>query len=116
MDPGMQEAERWFLNKFEPGSWNEVEARYPSGSPERAYVTRVMSYWEMVGALVYHNLINEDLLFDLLESTDRLWTLIEQWLPAARAQMAVDVGENIEMLVQRQRRWRELYQPKGNRL
>ena len=116
MEPGMQEAESWFLTKFEPGPWSEVETRYPSGSPERAYVTRVMSYWEMVGALVYHNLINEDLLFDLLESTDRLWTLIEQWLPTARAQMAVDAGENIEMLVLRQRRWRELYQPKGERL
>jgi len=115
-DPAMQEAERWFLTAFRPGSWPEIEARYPSGSPERMYLTRVMNYWEMVGALVYHNLINEDLLFDLLESTDRLWEMLKEWLPAARAQMAVDTGENIEILVQRQRRWREIYQPKAERL
>jgi hypothetical protein len=76
----------------------------------------VLNYWEMIGALVYHNLLNEDLLFDLLENTDRIWERIQEWLPAARAEMAVDVGENIELLVQRQRRWKQTYQPKAERL
>jgi hypothetical protein len=115
-DAGMQEAERWFLREFKPGPWPEVDQRYPPGSPERMHLNRVMSYWEMLGALVYHNLINADLLFDLLESTDQLWERIQDWLPAARAQMAVDVGENIELLVRRQHRWREIYQPKAERL
>src|SRR6476469_2739436 len=75
-DPAMQDAERWFLTEFRPGPWSEIEARYPSGSPGRMYLTRVMNYWEMIGALVYHNLINEDLLFDVLESTDRFLGLI----------------------------------------
>ena len=116
MDPSLQEAERWFLSKFQPGTWTDVRARYPEGSPEWMYLSRVLRYWEMVGALVYHNLLNEDLLFDLLESTDRLWERLGEWLPSARSEMAVDTGENIELLVQRQRRWRHAYQPKAERL
>jgi len=116
LEPAMQDAERWFATQFQPGPWSQVSTRYPPGSPERMYLARVLNYWEMIGALVYHNLLNEDLLFDLLENTDRIWERIQEWLPAARAEMAVDVGENIELLVQRQRRWKQTYQPKAERL
>jgi hypothetical protein len=116
LEPAMQEAERWFVTQFQPGSWSQVSARYPAGSPERMHLAKVLSYWEMIGALVYHNLLNEDLLFDLLEDTDRIWERIQEGLPAARSEMALDVGENIELLVQRQRRWKQTYQPKAERL
>ena len=116
LEPAMQDAERWFISEFKPGPWHEVEARYPKNSEERAFLTRVLRYWELVGALVYHNLLNQDLLFDMLEDTDRLWERVEEWLPAARSQMSVDTGENIELLVERHRRWRQIYQPKKERL
>ncbi len=116
LEPAMQEAEAWFTTKFQPGPWSQVNARYPVGGPERLYLTRVLNYWEMIGVLVYHNLLNEDLLFDLLENTDRLWDRLREWLPTARAEKALDVGENIEILVQRQHRWRQTYQLKADRL
>ena len=73
LEPAMLEAERWFATDFRPGSWTEVDARYPAGSPERLLLARMLEYWEMVGALIDHNLLNEDLLFDVLENTERLW-------------------------------------------
>ena len=116
LEPAMLEAERWFATDFRPGSWTEVDARYPTGSPERLLLARMLEYWEMVGALIDHNLLNEDLLFDVLENTERLWGRLQGWLPAARAAGALKAGENIEILVNHQRRWQQLYIAKSERL
>jgi hypothetical protein len=116
MEPPVQEAERWFFSEFQPGPWHIINARYPLGSPGRLHLARVLSYWEMVGALVDHNLLNEDLLFDMLENMNRFWERLQEWLPAARAAQAVEEGENIERLVNRQQRWKKTQIPKSDRL
>jgi len=114
--PALLEAERWFWHDFQSASWPVVNARYPAGSPERLLLTRVLEYWEMVGALIDHNLLNEDLLFDTMESTEPFWSRLREWLPGAHAEGAFKAGENIEILITRQRRWHQLYQRKAERL
>jgi len=115
-EPRFLENENWFLREFRPGPWSEVSHRYPAGTQERNRLDSVLGYWELVGALIDHGLLSEDLLFDVLNDTRPLWERIEPWVIEARAEQGNDTWENIEILVERQRRWRQLHRPKSTRL
>jgi len=116
LEPGLQEAEHWFVTEFQPGSWDELKARYPLAGKERRMLNTVLGYWEMLGALVDHNLLSEDLLFDVMESIDVTWEKVQEWLPSARLELGSDLWENIEILVTRQRRWRVVRVPKAQQV
>jgi hypothetical protein len=73
----------------------------------------VLGYWEMLGALVDHNLLSEDLVFDAMESIDPAWDKVRDWLPQARLEMGTELWENIELMVNKQRRWRVVRVPKS---
>jgi len=115
-DPSYQEAETWFLHEFRPGPWAELSARYPVGSPDGARIERVLRFWELIGALVDHGLLNEDLLFDVFTSVEQVWQRMEPWLTQARAALGADTWENIEILKERDRHWRQMHRPKATRL
>ena len=111
----MQASERWFNSEFEPGTWAEVQAKYPKGSDEWRMLVTVLGYWEMVGALVDQNLLSEDLLFDAIESVDFTWERMTQWLPMIRPEVGPDIWENIELLTNRQKKWHYTRIPKALR-
>jgi len=113
LNPFMQQSENWFSSKFEPGTWDELKKRYPPGGEEWRMLNTVLGYWEMLGALVDHNLLSEELLFDAIESIDVTWDKVKDWLPYARREMGSDLWENIELLVNKQRRWKIVRTPKS---
>jgi hypothetical protein len=113
LEPFLQESETWFATQFQPESWESLKAKYPQGSKEWRMLTTVLGYWELLGALLDHNLLSEDLLFDAIESVDLTWDKVKDWLPHARLDMGSDLWENIELLVTRQRRWRLVRVPKA---
>jgi hypothetical protein len=115
LDPFLQEAETWFNTEFQPGPWEELKARYPTASREWRMLTTVLGYWEMVGALVDHNLLSDDLVFDAMETLDITWEKIKDWLPSARAEMGADLWENVELMITRQQKWRYTRTPKSQR-
>ena len=115
LDPFLQESETWFLTRFEAGSWGEIKARYPYTSKEWRMLSTVLGYWEMLGALIDHNLLSSDLLFDVIESVDVSWEKVTAWLPDARAEMGADLWENVELLVTRLHKWRYTRTPKSQR-
>jgi hypothetical protein len=116
MEPFVQESEDWFNTQFKTGTWEELKERYPQGGREWRMLNTVLGYWEMLGALVDHNLLSEDLLFDAIESVDVTWDRVREWLPSARMEMGSDLWENIEMLVTRQRRWKLIRIPKADQI
>jgi hypothetical protein len=69
----------------------------------------------MVGALVDHNLLSDDLVFDAMETLDITWEKIKDWLPSARAEMGADLWENVELMITRQQKWRYTRTPKSQR-
>ena len=111
----IQKSETWFNMEFLPGTWAEVEGKYPKGSEEWRMLTTVLGYWEMLGALVDQNLLSEDLLFDAIESVDFTWQRVKEWLPTIREEVGPDVWENIELLATRQDKWRFTRLPKALR-
>jgi len=116
LEPFFQEAETWFTTDFQTGTWDELKQKYPRGSREWRMITTVLGYWEMLGALVDHNLLSEDLLFDAMETVDFAWDKVKEWLPSARLEMGSDLWENIEILEIRQRRWRLIRVPKAEQV
>jgi hypothetical protein len=115
LDPYLQQSETWFATKFQAESWEEVKKKYPLGSDEWRMLTTVLGYWEMLGALVDHNLLSEDLLFDAIESMDFTWERVKQWVPTARTEATPDLWENVEWLANRQAKWRYTRIPKDQR-
>jgi hypothetical protein len=115
LNPYLQQAEDWFNTQFQPGTWEEVKAKYPMGSEEWRKLTTVLGYWEMLGALVDHNLLSEDLLFDAIESMDYTWQRVKEWLPSIRPEVGPEVWENIELLAGRQQKWHYTRIPKALR-
>ncbi len=115
LDPYLQASEKWFNAEFQPGTWAEVHEKYPRGSDEWRMLTTILGYWEMVGALVDQNLLSEDLLFDAIESVDYTWERVKEWLPTIRPDVGPDVWENIEIMANRQQKWRYTRIPKALR-
>jgi hypothetical protein len=115
LDPYLQQSETWFATKFEAASWDEVKTKYPMGSVEWRMLSTVLGYWEMLGALVDHNLLSEDLLFDAIESMDFTWERVKEWVPNARGGAIPDLWENVERLANRQAKWRYTRIPKSER-
>jgi hypothetical protein len=64
---------------------------------------------------VDHNLLSDDLLFDTMESMDITWAKIREWLPSARAEMCAELWENVDLLINRQSKWRYTRLPKALR-
>lgn len=116
LNPFMQQSETWFSTQFEPVSWDELKVRYPLGSPEWRMLNTVLGYWELLGSLIDHNLLSEELVFDAIESVDVTWEKVKDWLPHARLEMGTDLWENIELLVTKQRRWKIVRTPKSDEI
>ena len=116
LNPFMQQSENWFSTNFQPGTWDELKQKYPLGGQEWRMLNTVLGYWELLGSLVDHNLLSEDLLFDAIESVDVTWDKVKDWLPNARIEMGSDLWENIEVLVTKQRRWRIVRTPKSDEI
>ena len=113
LEPFMQQSEDWFLTQFQTGSWSDLKTRYPIPGHEWRMLTTILGYWEMIGAIIDHNLLSEDLVFDAIESIDATWGKVQDWLPEARLELGSDLWENIEILAQKQRRWRLVRTPKS---
>ncbi len=115
-DPQLREAEVWFLHEFRPGTWSEIGAQYPAGSTGGDRMERVLRFWELVGALVDHGMLNEELLFDVLPRIMPIWQRIEPWITQARDALGNDTWENIEILAARQQHWQQMHRAKATRL
>lgn len=71
----MRKARSWFGGKFWPTTvkeYMEVGAAY--SIPENAWLRQVVSYWEMVAAMVLHGAINEELFMDAGVSGEMFFT------------------------------------------
>jgi hypothetical protein len=75
---GLPGALRWlWSDEFVPDYSGFVE-RYPSGSEGDRLAALICDYFETVGALHKHGLVNEDLLFDWLP-VSRIWDRVKEY-------------------------------------
>ena len=81
----LRKAREWFSASFHAASLEDMQRIAPPGSQENAYFRMVVSYWEMVAALVTSGVLNQDLFFQTNGELLFVWERVREFLPAFRA-------------------------------
>ena len=85
----------------------EFHKKYPSGGEELASVRAILNFYETIGTLFKHGLLNEDLLFDWL-AVYAIWDRVKCHALAWREEMGEPrMYANFEAMADEQVRWAE---------
>jgi hypothetical protein len=85
--------------------YEAFSAKYPPGSEEAGYVHTVLNWYETIGTLYKHGLINEDLLFDWL-AVRGAWDELESHALHWREETGEPrLYENFEAMAKAQAKW-----------
>ena len=106
---GITDAVSYIWSSEFPETFEQFREKFPAGSAveEVRNVFKVLGYYETVGTLYKHNLIDEDLLFDWL-AAELVWQRLANWVTGFRAEINVpSVYENFEYMATKAAAWRE---------
>jgi len=84
-EPRLREARAWFGKNFDAKTPEELNQKYPMGSEGNVSFRMVVSYWEMVAALVTAGVLNQDLFFQTNGELLFVWERVRELVPAFRA-------------------------------
>lgn len=102
-----RDASRWVMSEFSAKDYAEFKQKYPEGSVESQRVSRVLGFFETIGVLVSHGLLNEDLVFDLSFGLDPIWEKLGPILPGWQKATMPALWENAVWLHKRYVAWRK---------
>jgi hypothetical protein len=101
-DETMRTARNFFAFEFFPKSVDDVKEiftnieKYPE---QNAYLRQVVSYWEMVAAMVNHGSIDQALFFDTNGEFFGVWAKIGDFIEDLRASFGPQFLVNLEKLI-----------------
>jgi hypothetical protein len=81
-EPTMRKAREYFLNTFDPKTFDEMMATM--GSPDNAYIRMVLGYWEMAASLVTNGAIDQKMFQDSTGEYIAVFAKLEPFLPKLR--------------------------------
>lgn len=80
----LREARSFFLHRFKAASVSELDELCPSGSEENASFRQVVSYWDMVAAIVERRFQDKELFFETNSEITVVWEKVKHLVPALR--------------------------------
>ena len=84
-EPVMRAARKYVVSEFWPQNYDEFKAVVTGyGTEPNAYFRQVMTYWNMVAAIVLRGAVNEELFFDSNGEPYFLWAKFGEYIPQAR--------------------------------
>ncbi len=98
----MRKARNYFVVEFFPKSADDVKALFTNFEehPEHnAYFRQVVSYWDMVAAMVNHGSIDRELFFDTNGEFFGVWAKIGDFIEDLRAFFGPQFLVNLEKLI-----------------
>lgn len=96
----VREANSWVWSDEFVSDYDEFKKRYPAGSTGFSNVMMTAGYYETIGTLLKHKLINEELLFDWL-AVEPIWNRMRPVLLGMREDSGEPrLYENFEALVE----------------
>lgn len=102
----LRAARAWLLGNFAAQSMKEFMELYPAGTDNNAYYRQVVTYWDMVAAIVNRGMIDEDLFFETTSEAMLTWLRVrEVALEMREARKNPLYLRNLEMLADRQEKW-----------
>jgi hypothetical protein len=104
----LRQARHWFLFEFKPGAWGHIRERFFTGEEEDNHLRMVVSYWDMVCALVRQGVLNKDLFYSTNSEHLMVWEKIKPWVEEARKDRDNPLMlRNIEDIVEDTMQWRQ---------
>ena len=108
----LRAARDWFAKNFFVEKPEDIERVAPMGSEENAYFRMVVTYWEMVCALLGYGLLHEEFFFETTGEQYMVWVRIQPVLGAWRQQFNdPKMLQHLETATQRYEKWRERRAP-----
>ena len=84
-EPVMRAARKFVVSEFWPQSYEEFKAVVTGyGTEPNAWFRQVLTYWNMVAAMVLQGAVNEELFFATNGEPYFLWAKFGQYIPQAR--------------------------------
>jgi hypothetical protein len=103
----MRRARQWFLFEFTPGTWSQIREQFFTGTEQDNYLRMVVSYWDMVCALVKQGVLNKDLFYTTNAEHLAVWQKIQPWVEEARRERKNPLMfRSIEEVAQDTMQWR----------
>jgi hypothetical protein len=96
--PHVREAQAWVLSEFQAANFDVFQRQYPMGSVEWRRFTDICGIMELFGVLVKHELVCEDVFFDLFGGIDLLWEAVSGVIPGMRQAIDPRLYVNFEAL------------------
>jgi hypothetical protein len=97
-------------------TFDELVERYPRGSDDYELFGTIMIFWETIGSLMKHGLLNEELAFDTFLDAPP-WKKVEvAFLSLRKEEGKALEGENLEFAYRRSLKWMERNAPQAQRL
>jgi hypothetical protein len=93
----------WFLEELDASSYKEYLSKYSGASIERTYFIAVCGFFELSGVFLRHDLIDEDLYFDIFNPTP-FWNKAKPIVKGMRAKRP-HIYENFELLNNKRLSW-----------
>jgi len=99
---GLWQAMNWmWSDQFIP-DYTEFVENYPPGTEENAFISQICGWYETIGTLYKHGLLNEELLFDWLWVAG-VWNRVKSFALGLREQTGVAaLYENFEAMAKAQ--------------
>ncbi|HWP85330.1 MAG TPA: hypothetical protein VNN17_09085 [Terriglobia bacterium] len=102
----LRKARAWLLPHFAARSAKEFLELYPPGSDENAFFRQVLTYWDMVAAIVNRGMIDEDLFFETTTEALLTWLRVRDVaLQMREARKNPLYLRNLEVLAEKQEKW-----------
>jgi hypothetical protein len=96
-------------------TFDELVERYPRGSEDYELFSTMMIFWETIGSLMKHGLLNEELAFDTFLDAPP-WKKVEvAFLSLRKQEGKAFEAENVEFAYRRSLEWMERHRPKRRR-
>jgi hypothetical protein len=102
----LRKARAWLLANFAAGNVREFLELYPPGSEPNASYRQVVTYWDMVAAIVNRGMLDEDLFFETTTEALLTWLRVKDVaLEQREARKNPLYLRNLEMLAEKQEKW-----------
>ena len=103
----MRQARHWFLFEFKPGAWSDIREQFFTGGEHDNYLRMVVSYWDMVCALVKQGVLNKDLFYTTNGEHLAVWNKTKPWVEGVREELKNPLMlRNLEDIAQDTMQWR----------
>ncbi|MBI1852434.1 MAG: hypothetical protein HYR85_19000 [Planctomycetes bacterium] len=108
----LREARDWFIQRFNPQSFEQFVEQCPMGSDQNRMFRMVTSYWEMVGAFLNNGVLNADLYFQTTGEHLVTWLKVEPFVPKMRQTFNMPhMLKNLEEMAKKHMAWMDARTP-----